>query len=58
LRNELVGFLSTIAVMVIFLSLRYFYKERMKENMLQGNQRVVGVVILTISIIVAFVLMS
>jgi hypothetical protein len=44
--------------MVIFLSLRYFYKERMKENMLQGNQRVVGVVILTISIIVAFVLMS
>jgi hypothetical protein len=44
--------------MVIFLSLRYFYKERMKENMLQGNQRVVGVVILIISIIVAFVLMS
>jgi len=58
LRNELVGFLSTISAMVIFLSLRYFYKEKFKKNMLQGKQRMIGIGIVAVSIIMALIFMS
>jgi len=57
-RNELVGFLSTIAAMVIFLSLNHFYKARFKKNMLEGKQRMVGVSIVVISVVIAFILMT
>ncbi|MEM6998738.1 MAG: hypothetical protein AAF419_02740 [Pseudomonadota bacterium] len=57
MRNELVGFLSTIAAMVIFLSLNYFYKERFKKNLLEGKQRMIGVMIVVVSIITAFIYM-
>jgi len=58
MRNELVGFLSTISAMVIFLSLRYFYKTKFKDNMLQNKQRIVGVIIVVLSIVIALILMS
>jgi len=58
LRNELVGFLSTISAMVIFLSLRYFYKEKFKKKLLQGKQRMIGIGIVAVSIIMALIFMS
>jgi hypothetical protein len=57
LRDELIGFLSTIAAMVIFLSLNYFYKKKFKKNLLEGKQKIIGAGIVIISIIAAFVLM-
>lgn len=56
MKNEVIGFISTIAVMVIFLSLRHFYKERFKKKLLQGKQRIVGIVIIVISIVIAFMM--
>ena len=57
LNNELVGLLGTVAAIIIFLSLKYFYKERFKENLLKGSQRLVGIGVIIISILIAIILM-
>jgi len=57
LKNELVGFFGTVAAIVIFLSLRYFYKQRFEENMLEGKQKIIGVVVIIISVLIAVFLM-
>tara|TARA_R110002072_G_scaffold119555_3_gene252462 strand:+ start:19191 stop:19379 length:189 start_codon:yes stop_codon:yes gene_type:complete len=58
LRNELIGLLSSFAAIIIFLSLRYFYKHRFEDNILQGKQKIIGVVVLIISILIALLLMQ
>ena len=51
MRNEFIGLLASFAAIIIFLSLRYFYKTRFEGNMLQNKQRIVGIVIVVVSII-------
>jgi hypothetical protein len=57
LRNELIGFIATIAVMVIFLSLNHFYKKKFEKNLIEGKQKIVGAAIVIVSIIAAFIVM-
>ena len=57
MRNELIGFIATIAVVVIFLSLNHFYKKKFEKNLIEGKQKIVGATIVIASVIAAFVLM-
>jgi len=58
LRNELIGLLSSFTAIIIFLSLRYFYKNRFEDNIIQGKQKIIGIVVVVISILIALFLMK
>ena len=56
--EETIRFVSTVAIIVIFLSLQYFYKHRFQQQTTHTGQRLVGVVIILLSFILAWIWMG
>lgn len=58
MNQELTAQLASVAVIIIFLALGYFYRTRLKHNLLQGNQRLVGMGVIALSILLALYLLN
>ncbi len=56
--EEAIRFVATVAVIVILLSLQYFYKYKFQKQSITSSHRVVGIIIILLSFMLAWVWMS
>ena len=50
MNQELTAQLASVADIIIFLALSYFYRTRLKHNLLRGNERLVGIGVIALSV--------
>ncbi|MEQ8426545.1 MAG: hypothetical protein RLT87_08600 [Gammaproteobacteria bacterium] len=58
MNQELTAQLASVAVIIIFLALSYFYRTRLKHNLLHGNDRLLGIGVIALSILLALYLLN